>query len=86
MNHPVLSLQERVRNLISDHLGVPIERVTDTASLIDDLGTDSLDRVELIMACEEEFGIEIPDDNLENVQTPADVIRLIERLIALEPV
>lgn len=70
---------ERVKKIVVDHLGVDESKVTDTASFIDDLGADSLDTVELVMAFEEEFGIEIPDDAAEKIQTVRDAIDYIEK-------
>ena len=60
---------ERVKKIVVEHLGVEAEKVTDNASFIDDLGADSLDTVELVMAFEEEFGCEIPDDAAEHILT-----------------
>jgi len=65
---------ERVRGIIVEHLGVDEGMVTDTASFIDDLGADSLDTVELVMAFEEEFGCEIPDDAAEKILTVKDAV------------
>jgi acyl carrier protein len=65
---------ERVRGIIVEHLGVDEGKVTDTASFIDDLGADSLDTVELVMAFEEEFGCEIPDDAAEKILTVKDAV------------
>lgn len=70
---------ERVKKIVIEHLGVEDSKVTDTASFIDDLGADSLDTVELVMAFEEEFGIEIPDDAAEKIQTVRDAIDYIEK-------
>ncbi len=67
----------RVKKIVIEHLGVDEEKITDNASFIDDLGADSLDTVELVMAFEEEFGIEIPDDAAENIQTFGDAVRYI---------
>lgn len=67
----------RVKKIIIDHLGVEAEKVTDNASFIDDLGADSLDTVELVMAFEEEFGCEIPDDAAETILTVNDAIKFI---------
>jgi acyl carrier protein len=64
-----LSLEEKVRNIITDNLGVMDEEVTPDAHFVDDLGCDSLDRIELAMALEEEFNIEIPDDDMYPIQT-----------------
>ncbi|MDZ3952313.1 acyl carrier protein [Bacillus thuringiensis] len=69
---------ERVQKIVVEHLGIDIDKVTLTASFIDDLGADSLDNVELIMAFEEEFGISIPDDDVEKMQTVGDAVKYIE--------
>ncbi len=69
---------ERVRKIVVEHLGVDEDKVVDNASFIDDLGADSLDTVELVMAFEEEFGIEIPDDGAENIQTFSDAVKFID--------
>jgi acyl carrier protein len=69
---------DRVKKIVIDHLGVEEVKVTDTASFIDDLGADSLDQVELVMAFEEEFGCEIPDDAAEKILTIKDAIGYIE--------
>ena len=69
---------ERVKKIVVDHLGVEPEKVTDQASFIDDLGADSLDTVELVMAFEEEFGCEIPDDAAEKIVTVKDAVSFIE--------
>ena len=71
-------IADRVKKIVVDHLGVDPEKVTDTASLIEDLGADSLDAVELVMAFEEEFGCEIPDDAAENILTVSDAVKFIE--------
>jgi acyl carrier protein len=63
---------------VVDHLGVEPEKVTDQASFIDDLGADSLDTVELVMAFEEEFGCEIPDDAAETILTVGDAVKFLE--------
>ena len=68
----------RVTALVVDHLGVDANDVTPTASFIDDLGADSLDIVELVMAFEEEFGVEIPDDAAEKISTVSDAIKYID--------
>ena len=70
---------ERVKKVVVEHLGVDDDKVTDSASFIDDLGADSLDTVELVMAFEEEFGIEIPDDAAEKILTVKDAIDFIEQ-------
>ncbi len=68
---------EKVKAIVVEHLGVEADKVTDTASFIDDLGADSLDNVELVMAFEEEFGVEIPDDAAEKIVTVKDAITFI---------
>jgi len=69
---------ERVKKIVVEHLGVEPEKVTDDANFIDDLGADSLDTVELVMAFEEEFGVEIPDDAAEKITTVKDAIAFID--------
>ena len=71
------SLEERVKNLICDQLAVEAEKVTHTASFIEDLGADSLDIVELVMQMEEEFDLDIPDDDAEKLKTVGDVVKYI---------
>ncbi len=71
-------IAERVKKIVVEHLGVEGEKVVDTASFIDDLGADSLDTVELVMAFEEEFGVEIPDDAAETIQTVGDAIKFLK--------
>ncbi len=68
---------ERVKSIVVEHLGVDAEKVTDNAIFIDDLGADSLDTVELVMAFEEEFNCEIPDDAAEKIATVKDAIDFI---------
>jgi acyl carrier protein len=68
---------DRVKKIVVEHLGVEEAKVTENASFIDDLGADSLDTVELVMAFEEEFGIEIPDDAAETIQTFGDAVKFI---------
>ena len=70
---------ERVKKIVVEHLNVDAEKVTDTASFIVDLGADSLDTVELVMAFEEEFGIEIPDDAAESIVTVGDAVKYIDK-------
>jgi len=70
-------IAERVKKIVVEHLGVDVAKVTDNASFIDDLGADSLDTVELVMAFEEEFGIEIPDDAAEKIVRVKDAIDFI---------
>ena len=69
---------ERVKKIVVEHLGVDAEKVNAEASFIDDLGADSLDTVELVMAFEEEFGIEIPDDDAEKITRVKEAIEYIE--------
>ncbi len=69
---------DRVKKIVVEHLGVDADKVTETASFIDDLGADSLDTVELVMAFEEEFDCEIPDDAAEKILTVGDAIKFIE--------
>jgi len=69
---------ERVKSIVIKHLEADPEKVVEKASFIDDLGADSLDNVELVMAFEEEFGIEIPDDAAEHIQTVGDAVTFIQ--------
>ena len=69
---------ERVKAIVIKHLEAAPEKVVEKASFIDDLGADSLDNVELVMAFEEEFNIEIPDDAAEHIQTVGDAVKFIE--------
>ncbi|AEA81409.1 acyl carrier protein [bacterium] len=69
---------DKIKKIIVDHLGVDAEKVTDEASFIDDLGADSLDTVELVMAFEEEFGAEISDSEAEKILTVGDAIKFVE--------
>ncbi|MCB0309749.1 MAG: acyl carrier protein [Bdellovibrionales bacterium] len=71
-------ISERIKAIIVEQLGVGLEEVTPEASFIEDLGADSLDIVELIMALEEQFDIEIPDEDAEKIQTVKDVISYVE--------
>lgn len=70
---------DRVKKIVVEHLGVEPEKVVDNANFIDDLGADSLDTVELVMAFEEEFGVEIPDDAAETIVTVGDAVRFLEK-------
>ncbi len=70
-------IAERVKKIVVEHLGVDAAKVTENASFIDDLGADSLDTVELVMAFEEEFSVEIPDDAAEKIVTVKDAIDFI---------
>ena len=72
-----MSVPEKVKNIIAEQLGVKPEEVTPEAKFIDDLGADSLDTVELVMALEEEFGIEIPDEEGEKLVTVGDAVKYI---------
>ncbi len=72
-------IAERVKKIVVEHLGVDEEKVVAEASFIDDLGADSLDTVELVMAFEEEFGIEIPDDAAETIQSFGDAVDFITK-------
>jgi len=69
---------QRVKDIVVEQLGVNPDEVTESASFIDDLGADSLDTVELVMALEEEFDAEIPDEDAENIKTVGDAIKYIE--------
>jgi len=70
-------IADRVRKIVVEHLSVDEDKVVEGASFIDDLGADSLDTVELVMAFEEEFGIEIPDDAAESIQSFGDAVKFI---------
>ena len=72
-------IAERVKKIVVEHLGVEPDKVTEAASFIDDLGADSLDTVELVMAFEEEFGCEIPDDAAETILTVGDAVKFLEK-------
>jgi acyl carrier protein len=74
----VASIEERVKDIIVEQLGVEEDEVSPEASFIDDLGADSLDTVELVMAFEEEFNIEIPDEDAEGISTVADAVEYIK--------
>ena len=71
-------ISDKIKKIIVDHLGVDASKVTDDASFIDDLGADSLDTVELVMAFEEEFGAEISDSEAEKILTVGDAIKFVE--------
>ena len=73
-------ISTRVKKIVVEHLGVDEDKVTDGASFIDDLGADSLDTVELVMAFEEEFGCEIPDDAAEKILTVKDAVNYVEQI------
>ncbi|KQT45529.1 MULTISPECIES: acyl carrier protein [Methylobacteriaceae] len=72
-------IAERVKKIVVEHLGVEPEKVTEASNFIDDLGADSLDTVELVMAFEEEFNVEIPDDAAETIQTVGDAVKFLEK-------
>ncbi|MHC5653234.1 acyl carrier protein [Stappia sp.] len=72
-------IADRVKKIVIEHLGVDAEKVVIEASFIDDLGADSLDTVELVMAFEEEFGVEIPDDAAETILTVGDAVKFLEQ-------
>lgn len=72
------SVEDKVRDIIVDQLGVNAEQVVTAARFIEDLGADSLDTVELVMAFEEEFSIEVPDEEAEKLQTVGDVVKYVE--------
>ena len=76
-NFDMSDVAEQVKKIVVEHLGVDAGKVVENASFIDDLGADSLDTVELVMAFEEEFGIEIPDDAAETILTVADAVKFI---------
>jgi len=73
---------ERVKKIVVEHLGVDADKVIDSANFMEDLGADSLDTVELVMAFEEEFGVEIPDDAAETIVTVGDAIKFLEKASA----
>ena len=72
-------IKSKIKKIVADHLGIEEDKVTEEASFIDDLGADSLDTVELVMAFEEEFNAEIPDDAAETIQTVGDAISFLEK-------
>ena len=78
MRTQMSEVADKVKKIVVEHLGVEETKVTEAASFIDDLGADSLDTVELVMAFEEEFGVEIPDDAAEKIATVKDAIDYIE--------
>ena len=81
-----MAVEEKIKSIIAEQLGVKPEEVVPEASFIDDLGADSLDTVELIMALEEEFSIEIPDEDAEKMTTVGDAVRYIEEKTILKDV
>lgn len=72
---------DKVKKIIVDQLDVEEDKVTEAASITDDLGADSLDVVDLVMSFEEEFGIEIPDDQVEKIKTVGDIVKFIEEKV-----
>ncbi len=76
-----MAVEDKIKDLIVEQLGVSAAEVVPEASFIDDLGADSLDIVELVMAIEEEFGLEIPDDDAEKIQSIGDAISYVEERI-----
>lgn len=72
-------MEERIKEIIADQLGIDVEQIKPESKFVDDLGADSLDVVELIMAFEEEFDVEIPDEDAEKIQTVGDVDQLHQR-------
>jgi len=76
------NIEQRVKKIIVEQLGVNADQVTPEAKFIEDLGADSLDTVELVMALEEEFGHDIPDEQAEKLQTVGDVIKYVEEIQA----
>ena len=77
-----MSLEERVKNLVITQLGIDAGKVTTDSSFIDDLGADSLDTVELVMAFEEEFDIEIPDEDAQKMRTVSDAIGYLKKIVS----
>lgn len=69
---------DKVKDLISEQLDVKADEITEDSSIQDDLGADSLDIVDLVMAIEDEFGVEIPEDQVENIKTVGDIVKFIE--------
>jgi acyl carrier protein len=72
------NVEDRIKSTIVDQLGIDASKISANSSLVDDLGADSLDIVELVMAMEEEFGIEIPDEDAEKIKTVGDVIKYVQ--------
>lgn len=75
-------IADRVKKIVVEHLGVEADKVTESASFIDDLGADSLDTVELVMEFEDEFEINIPDEDAEKIQTVGDAVKYISAKLA----
>jgi len=76
-----MNVEEKIKEIIAEQLGVKKEEIKPESSFIDDLGADSLDTVEVVMALEEEFGIEIPDEDAEKITTVGEAIKYIEEKI-----
>ena len=76
-----MAVPDKIVEIIVEQLGVKAEEVVQEASFVDDLGADSLDTVELVMALEEEFGVEIPDEDAEKIQTVGDAVKYIEEKV-----
>ena len=76
-----MAIEDKIKAIVAEQLGVSEDEVTPEASFTDDLGADSLDIVELVMAIEEEFGLEIPDDDAEKIQSIGDAISYVEERI-----
>ncbi len=76
------NIASRVKSVVAENLGVDEDKVLDTASFVDDLGADSLDTVELVMALEEEFGIEIPDDVAEEMLTVQNAVDFVTKAVS----
>ncbi len=74
-------ISSKVKKIVADHLGIDEAKIEDESSFIDDLGADSLDTVELVMAFEEEFGIEIPDEAAETIQSFGDAVKFITEAV-----
>ncbi|MEE9591570.1 MAG: acyl carrier protein [Thermodesulfobacteriota bacterium] len=74
-----MSVESKVRKIVIDQLGVSEEEITPEASFVDDLGADSLDTVEMVMAFEEEFGVEIPDEDAEKIRLVQDAVSYIDK-------
>jgi acyl carrier protein len=76
-----MSVEEKVKDIIAEQLGVKKEEIKQESSFVDDLGADSLDTVEVVMALEEEFGIEIPDEDAEKITTVGEAVKYIDEKV-----